>query len=449
MYQSRWAPKPEEQKADDTKAKASETKPTQPKTAEPIVKEEKKQETKVEEPKIEEAKVEQPKIEETRPTTSSSALSAEATTFAPTPATAVSYEPLADSSSYDYDNFAQTGGDQDDLFDDFIPVDESERIRADEDLFNDDFTPVAEPVVEETPVAPTEPEPIQAPDNTAADATPATSAPATRGDGSRGRGGRGRERGRGRGRGNAQARGGHSVQPATTQAQTNEDIPAKAAGSAPENAPTGPRKDSVPSVRGDRHATGGLKKPKLTEEELAEKMARISVKNASLTAAHARAEADAASFAQRESKAKEISAQRLKEERRDRQQMMGEREKNRMRKLKAMEGREWDAEKNEDDFQKGGLRDKKGGFAGDDREYNDGREYLYKEPRGGDRARGSGRSGRGGRSQEQATPKKEEFPALPTTANKPTAAATEDALTSITAGPKTSWADQVESSNAS
>ena len=167
-------------------------------------------------------------------------------------------------------------------------------------------------------------------------------------------------------------------------------------------------------------------------------MAKISIKNASLTAAHARAEADAASFAEREEQAKHIAAQKQKEERRDRQQMMGERERNRMRKLKAMEGREWDAEKREEDYDRGGRFDKKGGFAGDREDYTDGREYLYREPKGG--TRGARGAGRGNRIPEQATPRQEEFPALPAT-SKPNS-------TAMMPSGK-SWADQVESTDTS
>lgn len=214
-----------------------------------------------------------------------------------------------------------------------------------------------------------------------------------------------------------------------------------------ENAPTGPRKEPVTSVRGDRQATGGVRKPKLTDDELAEKLARIQIKNAELSAAHARSEADAASFAQQETQAKQQASQRQREERRDRQQMMGEREKNRMRKLKAMEGREWDSEKREEDFERGGHFDKRGGFAGDSKDYSDGREYLYKEPKSSDRGRGGGRDGRGGRTAEQNAPRHEDFPSLPA-AMKATDAQTplsmEPPETAASGHP--SWADQVESS---
>jgi len=163
----------------------------------------------------------------------------------------------------------------------------------------------------------------------------------------------------------------------------------------------------------------------------------MQLRSAELTERHQRAEADRASFDKREEVAKEAAKQRTKEERRDRQQMMGEREKNRMRKLKAMEGREWDAEKQEQDYApRGGGR---GGFArgahggvvgsravetaavgfgGDQEDYTDGREYLYREGgrgrgRGEGRGRGGGRGGRGGDARQQRAPQHHDFPELP------------------------------------
>lgn len=119
--------------------------------------------------------------------------------------------------------------------------------------------------------------------------------------------------------------------------------------------------------------------------------------------------------------------------------MMGERERNRMRKLKAMEGREWDAEKNEDDFQRGGRHDKRGGFGGNKEDYTDGREYLYREPRG------SGRGNRGAarerKVEAQSAPRQEDFPALPA----PNSAAI--GQNAVNHDAVKSWADQVELSN--
>jgi hypothetical protein len=366
-------------------------------------------------------------------------LSAAATAFAPSSPAA----PPPDVSTID--EFAQTGGQEGDLFDDVIPVDESMQTRPSDDLFGDDFTPVEQPVFEKAEVEP--PSTQQAP--VAQPAPPATSQAAPqqsrgRGDGARGRG---RARGRG-GRREPQVQQSQvqqsqaQAEPKQTEQHTDEtQTPAQA----PEHAPTGPKKETIASVRGDRRGTGGVRKPKLTETELAEKMAQIQIKNASLTAAHARAEADAASFAEREQQAKAQSAQRAKEERKDRQQMMGERERNRLRKLKALDGREWDMEKNEDDFSKGGKYDKKGGFAGDKEDYTDGREYLLREPkekRGG----GAGAGARGGKQTQNAPPKKEDFPSLPTKNSEEESKKEKDASFFDNAATKgKSWADQVES----
>jgi hypothetical protein len=361
-------------------------------------------------------------------------LSAAATAFAPSSPAA----PPPDVSTID--EFAQTGGQEGDLFDDVIPVDESMQTRPSDDLFGDDFTPVEQPVFEKAEVEP--PTTQQAP--VAQPAPPATSQTAPQQ--SRGRGDGTRGRGRGRGRGGRKEPQGQQSQTQAEPKQTDQNSDeTQAPAQAPEHAPTGPKKETIASVRGDRRGTGGVRKPKLTETELAEKMAQIQIKNASLTAAHARAEADAASFAEREQQAKAQSAQRAKEERKDRQQMMGERERNRLRKLKALDGREWDMEKNEDDFSKGGKYDKKGGFAGDKEDYTDGREYLLREPK---EKRGGGASvgARGGKQAQSAPPKKEDFPSLPTKSNEEESKKDKDASFFDNAATKgKSWADQVES----
>ena len=408
LYQSRWADPPP-----------------------PASNDEKKQQDP--EPAAQPAQPEQPAESSERPESrrkSEHTLSAAAATFAPASPAA----PPPDVSTID--EFAQTGGHEGDLFDDVIPVEESMQTRPPEDLFGDDFTPVEQPTFEQPATEPTvveqapvEPLPSQ----------PSSQPSRTKGDGTRGRG-----RGRGRGpRKDSQGQASH----AQTE-DKNEGTQAHV--HALENAPTGPKKETIASVRGDRRGTGGVRKPKLSETELAEKMAQIQIKNASLTAAHARAEADAASFAEREQQAKEQSAKRAKEERRDRQQMMGERERNRLRKLKALEGREWDMEKNEDDFSKGGRYDKRGGFAGDKGDYTDGREYLYREPkeRRGGRESGTG-AGPGARDakQTQSAPKQDEFPSLPSKSGEEgTKKVNDPSFFNNTTATGKSWADQVESS---
>ena len=84
----------------------------------------------------------------------------------------------------------------------------------------------------------------------------------------------------------------------------------------------------------------------MTDTELAERLASIKLKNAAREEAHRRAEADEASFQQREQQ----ELVKRKEERQNRQIMEGERERNRLRKMKALGGREWDAEKQEADM---------------------------------------------------------------------------------------------------
>lgn len=229
------------------------------------------------------------------------------------------------------------------------PEDEfAAQTRAADDLFGDDFTPIAE-----VPQAPAH--------------TPHFS----RGRGDRGFRARGGGRGRGRGRGGYTAQVASetataqtpSVEVAANEAnteatlaapaeleQTDQPVPAEAttteATTSLEAAATpAARRPSSQAVRGDRTATGGVTKPKLTEEELAARMEAVKLKNASLEAAHARAEADEASFREREVQAQE----RRRQEHASRQQMNSEREKNRMRKLKAMSGREWDEGKTEEE----------------------------------------------------------------------------------------------------
>lgn len=98
------------------------------------------------------------------------------------------------------------------------------------------------------------------------------------------------------------------------------------------------------AVRGDRSATGGITKPKLTEEELSARLEAVKLNNARREAAHRLAEADEASFQKQE--AQEI--QKRKELGVAREAMEKERERNRLRKLGAQAGREWDEGKEDE-----------------------------------------------------------------------------------------------------
>lgn len=138
--------------------------------------------------------------------------------------------------------------------------------------------------------------------------------------------------------------------------------------------------------------------PKLTEEELSKRIAAAKENAAKKAAAHARAEADQASFLERE----QIAAEKRRKEVANRRVMDNEREQNRQRKLNAQTGREWDSQKTEDDYNpRGGgsqfRRGMHGGVSGyarrdfDERPSEDG-AGDYTSP-----GRGRGRGGRGGR----------------------------------------------------
>lgn len=210
------------------------------------------------------------------------------------------------------------------------------------------------------------------------------------------------------------------------------------------------------AVRGDRSATGGINKPKLTETELSARLEAAKLNNARREEAHRLAEADEASFQKREAQA----SQKRKDEGAARRAMEGEREKNRLRKLGAQAGREWDEGKEDQRvdsreesqyrrgrhggvaYSGGRQQDEHGEYATTDQDYT-GRENLgQRGDRGrGDRSRGErgrGRDGRarggggyeGGRAYQDnpssswktTTPNmgaETDFPSLPTTAAKP------------------------------
>ncbi|OCK84660.1 hypothetical protein K432DRAFT_288534 [Lepidopterella palustris CBS 459.81] len=319
---------------------------------------------------------------------------------------------------------------------DYDPMmDEFAQTRGADDLFfDDDFTPIAEPVVEQSSSPAPAPAPPSVPQGPA-------------------NGTRRREAARG-GRGRAGKRGGgiQSSVHATPAAETPTVVDVGTGNSEAIGSPTEQTPHKEGAVRGDRSRTGGLKRTKLTEAELSEKMASISLKNSLLTAAHERAEADLASFEAREAQAAQQSAERRKKmqekqkiDRMNRAQMMGEREKNAQRKLEAVKGREWDFEKEEgfggtgDERRAGNRRGAYGGVIGGIGGGTMPRAEAVEEEqappttqshRGGERGkgRGRGRGGRGGRGdsnhiqrtptalQPQKPPPASDFPDLPTAA---------------------------------
>ena len=228
------------------------------------------------------------------------------------------------------------------------------------------------------------------------------------------------------------------------------------------------------AVRGDRLATGGTPRAKLTEDELSERMAAAKLNNAKRAEAHRLAEADEANFQQREAKA----SRRRQDEFRARRVMDMERERNRLRKLEAgaKGGREWDEGKEDRgaDRERGGYRrgvngglsgGPRGGRAGRGNLYTDGIPEIGEGRRGGYESRGRGRGrgergrGRGGRGgavqsdaphnmvQQQPPDPTIDFPALPTPSKSRKQSLPPDrvgeSLESVDSKVE-SWADQVE-----
>ena len=104
-----------------------------------------------------------------------------------------------------------------------------------------------------------------------------------------------------------------------------------------------------------------MQKPKLTESELSARLAAARLNNAKREEAHRVAEADEASFQHREAQARE----KRREEGVARRVMEGERERNRLRKLSARGGREWDEGKApEEEKARGARRGMYGGVVG-------------------------------------------------------------------------------------
>ncbi|KAJ5164409.1 uncharacterized protein N7500_006239 [Penicillium coprophilum] len=299
------------------------------------------------------------------------------------------------------DEFAQTRG-ADDLFDDEIIPISTEQQQAQTEVIS---TPEPEPEVQETHI-PEKPVPEQS--------IPRGDTP-QRGRGERGRGRRGRGKGARGGRDSEQKRSEGSPRkktpvnpPAADVREAGASKPEKSVETKEQAAPveesngedvpaSGAEAQRVPAVRGDRSATGGLRKPKLTEEELSKRIAAAKENAVKKAAAHARAEADQASFMEREQEA----AKKRREELAHRRVMDSEREKNRQRKLKAQTGREWDSQKREEDYNpRGGgsqfRRGMHGGVSGAvRRDFEEARSENAEDHSGGNRGRGRG--GRGGR----------------------------------------------------
>ena len=325
--------------------------------------------------------------------------------------------------------------------------------RPPDDLFIDDFTPLAEPVVEPAPSL----EPVLRPGGQSQSSTHPL--PNQQNHGANGP----RKQPTGRNT-SKQGTDGANSRPGTLEANKQ-----------------------TTSARGDRTATGGTSKPRLTTEELNAKMEAMKVKNSNLEEAHARQKADEESFRANEAATKE----RNRQERANRQAMLSEREKNAQRKMQAQQGRDWDVSKEESDVvDKPHTRPMRGAHGGIARELFspadglDSRSGRDSQTRGTPDNRGNQRGGRGrGRGgmrrgdfqgephssrnnrPSQTVPNAQDFPALSggaephqndppkidtaVSATRPEPARVDSLGVAVTpAGEQRSWADQMDDSPA-
>jgi hypothetical protein len=220
--------------------------------------------------------------------------------------------------------------------------------------------------------------------------------------------------------------------PTTDTLQEDKPVGDATSATPSKTTPTGPAQPHVPPVRGDRSGTGGTPKPRLTEEQLSAKIAAMRIKNAELTARHDAMRQDEEAAAQREREDVEKRKVRQKEafekrerdrkengERRQREkavrdQMEGEREANRQRKLRGV--KEWDVGKEEESGPP--VRTNVRGEGGRGRGRGDG----FRGGRGSGRGRSEQHGTLNSGIPDKATPQKQpnldrsDFPALPASA---------------------------------
>lgn len=337
--------------------------------------------------------------------------------------------------------------------------------RGADDLFDDDFTPVSEPVIQSFDPLPqiTRPQlPLRG----------GRIGPASQGRGNRAQDSLSR-----------QQRSQPTPPDPESQPSTTSDIPKELDSNTsvetdpstlPQPGPPPPQLKQSTAVRGDRTATGGTPKPKLTEEELTARLAAVKLNNVIRAEAHRLAEADEASFQQRE----ENASQKRKEEGHAKRIMNMEREKNRLRKLGAQAGREWDEGKEEVDRREergsqyrrgahggvayeGGRGGRGGTFKEDGADFRNGdHNQEYQERRGGYRGQGRGRGdrgrgrGRGGFNPNTGAQKAPpdlvaDFPALPATSKGAHPGKAQPFDTPLSpAAEGSSWADEVQADKA-
>ncbi len=163
---------------------------------------------------------------------------------------------------------------------------------------------------------------------------------------------------------------GPAASPRADPANADDDAPAQPIErmdetiAPPSDAPTVPAQPRIQAVRGDRSKTGPAKPVRKTEAEISELMAKMKIKSSAAALAHEKTRKDQANYEKleeqqqklreeerlRRAEEREVAEEKRKAERQNVKQMDLERSRNAMRKMKAMQGREWDSEKTEADI---------------------------------------------------------------------------------------------------
>ncbi|KAI2633352.1 hypothetical protein GGS21DRAFT_130960 [Xylaria nigripes] len=355
--------------------------------------------------------------------------------------------------------------------------------RTDDDLFADDFEPVADPVSQSQPKPDASPIPVPTVENQSAAAasssqtsqpTAVTHAP-----------------------GLAQSRhaGPAQRQPPrkaslSKPAQSSNSETSTPSDPASTPAPSGKPRPGTNTALADRLASGANPRTKLSETQLAEKMEQMRILSAEKARKFEQAERDSRSHAlayekgmEEEKRRQAEAAEQRRRGEEQRRQMDQERAANRERKLKAMGAKDggWDDGKPaEDERDRRGFRGANGGIRGARNMHNPDRESPVMEfspdefrGRGRGRGRGGSRGGRGGRGAfaernaangpspyqqkqqkqqpqmqqqpakpEQIPPTAEDFPALPSSKAAPVTITNADDLITSSAlkpGEKLGW----------
>ncbi|KAI1790714.1 hypothetical protein LXA43DRAFT_1014676 [Ganoderma leucocontextum] len=178
-----------------------------------------------------------------------------------------------------------------------------------------------------------------------------------------------------------------------------------------------PKDKKKPYVNPDRVKTGGAQREKPSEEELAERMARIREQNEKIKQRRLDVQADEDEY----KKKQEVDRAKLAKQKKVQESVDQAREQNARRKMDKIQGREWDSGKPAREWNKPRRTDEETGE--DEEKKQQSSIGIRGAVRGGGRARGGGGRGRGrgGAVTSPTSEKKEATPTATTDTSAPAA----------------------------